>query len=384
MNRLGVLVLAVLALAAVFAAPRDIATSAPATQGYTPVTVNCSRPVLDVRTGQPIMIGATPWYVEAGDTILSHDWNGQARYEFGGKRYHYIGSVSGPARFFIVEDCQQPAPTAPATLPPPVVQRLAEDTYAFMHTGYTTIFIVTSDGVIVGDPVGNARAAALKTAIQNVTSQPVKYVVYSHHDADHNTGAAVFKDTATFISHANARDRIAARNDPNSPTPDRTFTDRMTLRLGNTELDLRYVGRNHSDSSIVLLYPARRILWAVDFIGVNTLPFGTRAEEDYIAEWIESLRRVEALDFDTVVPGHGTPGPKMWVQHTRVYFEDLVRAIEEAERQGHAANSPRMVEFVRTSLAPKYGTWDNFGTRLPMNIQGMYTYWEKNGRFALR
>lgn len=376
--------LAVLALAAVFAAPRDIATSAPAAQGYTPVTVNCSRPILDVRTGQPIMIGGQPWYVEAGDTILSHEWNGQPRYEYGGRRYHYIGSVSGPARFFIVEDCQQPQPAAPAPAPAPVVRQLADDTYAFSHSGYTTIFIVTSDGVIVGDPNGNARAAALKTAIQNVTAQPVKYVVYSHHDADHNTGAAVFKDTATFISHANAKDRIAARNDPNSPVPDRTFTDRMTLRLGATELDLRYVGRNHSDSSLVLLYPARRILWAVDFVGVNTLPFGTRAEDDYIAEWIESLRTVEAMDFDTVVPGHGNPGPKVWVRHDREYFEDLVRAIEEAERQGHQPNTARMTEFVRNLLAAKYGSWDNFGTRLPTNIQGMYAYWERNGRFNLQ
>lgn len=382
MKRVLLLLATALGIAGFALLPQETARSAPAAQTSTPVTMTCSRPVLDVATGQPVSIGGIPWYAETGDTILSHEWQGRTRYEYGGRRYHYIGGIAGPNRVFIVEDCTQPqAPPAPAA--PPTVTRLADDVYVFSQTGYTTMFIVTDEGVIVGDPVGNARARLLKEAIEAVTPLPVRYMVYSHHDADHNTGGAVFKETATYVSHVNAKDKIAARNDPNSPVPDITFEDRMTLRLGRARLELSYVGRNHSDSSIVVHYPARRVAFIVDFIPTNSLPFGTR-NEDYIAEWIESLRRVEAMDFDTIIPGHGNPGPKEWATKVREYFQDLITAIENAERLGLAPRSPQMIASVRAALFPKYGSWDVFGPRLPDNVRGMYEYWDRMGRFPVR
>src|SRR5688572_27853605 len=87
--------------------------------------------------------------------------------------------------------------------PSPDLQQLAEDTYAFVNSGYISLFIVTDDGVIATDPSsqsGPERAEAYKTAIASVTDQPVRYLIYSHDHADHATGGALFADTATFVS----------------------------------------------------------------------------------------------------------------------------------------------------------------------------------------
>ena len=343
--------------------------------------MTCSRPVLDVGTGAQVSIGGVPWYAEQGQIVYAHDWNGDPFFNFGGRRYLYIGSVSAPAKFFIVEDCAQPA--AAATPPAPSLQQIAGDTYVYQHTGYTTFFVVTNEGVIVGDPMGGSRSAALKAAIASVTSQPVRYMVYSHHDADHNTGGGVFRDTATFVAHANAVQPIASRNDPNSPVPTMTFQDRMTLRLGHAELDLQYLGLNHSESTIVVRYPAIRMAWMVDIVPTNSVIFGPRMDGDYVKEWIETLRRVEAMDFDLLVPGHGAPGPKAWATWIREYMQDLIRAIEAAERRGHEARSPGMYDFVRAQLFGKYGSWDNFGPRIPANVNGMHDNWAKFGRFSV-
>src|SRR5215207_6459127 len=135
-----------------------------------------------------------------------------------------------------------------------------DDTYAFVSGGYVSLFVVRDAGVIATDPSSQFdpdRVNRYKAAIQAVTEQPVRYLVYSHDHADHATGGGVFADTATFVSHRNAVEKIAALNDPRTPVPQIAFTDRLSIELGDTTIELIYTGRNHSDNSIVLLYPER-------------------------------------------------------------------------------------------------------------------------------
>lgn len=80
-----------------------------------------------------------------------------------------------------------------------------------------------------------------------------------------------------------------------------TFSDRVFIDLGGKRIELIYTGKNHSDNSLVVLLPQDRLLFAVDFIPVETVAY--RALPDaYPDEWIDSLKRVEGLEFDTLVP----------------------------------------------------------------------------------
>src|SRR3712207_9365624 len=132
------------------------------------------------------------------------------------------------------------------------LQQFADDTYAFTNGGYISLFIVTDEGVIATDPgsqSGPERAEAYRAAIASVTDQPVRYLVYSHDHADHATGGEVFADTATFVSHHNAVEKLAALADPRTPVPEIAFTDQLTIELGGKTIELYYTGRNHSDRS---------------------------------------------------------------------------------------------------------------------------------------
>src|SRR5215217_797009 len=126
--------------------------------------------------------------------------------------------------------------------PNPVVQ-FADDTYAFVSGGYVSLFVVTDEGVIATDPgsqVDPGRAEAYKAAIASVTDQPVRYLVYSHNHTDHATGGIVFADTATFVSHRNAVQKIADLGDPNTPVPSISFDDYMSIELGGKTVELYY------------------------------------------------------------------------------------------------------------------------------------------------
>ncbi|WP_172834163.1 MBL fold metallo-hydrolase [Nitrospira japonica] len=248
------------------------------------------------------------------------------------------------------------------------ITSLGEGSYLFRHQFHQAIFITTPKGVIVTDPISAEAATWLKKEIKHYSDQPIRYVVYSHHHDDHITGGSLFADTAVFVSQAGARAKIREAADPLTPLPDLTFTDRMSIDLGGKHVELIYVGKNHSDNSLVVLLPEQRLLFAVDFIPVETVAYRTM-KSDYPDDWIESLKRVEQLDFDRLVPGHGKIGNKEHVRMFRGYLEDLRAAVQEQVQKGAS-----LEETKKAVQLPKYERWQRYGDWFPENVEGMYRY----------
>ena len=257
---------------------------------------------------------------------------------------------------------------AQSSRPDDEITKLADDVYLFRHQFHQAIFITTPKGVIVTDPISADAAAWLNVEIKKLTDQPVRYVIYSHHHNDHITGGSVFAGQAIFVSHALARPNILQAADPTTPVPDLTFTDRMSIDLGGTQVELIYTGKNHSDNSVVMLLPQRKLLFAVDFIPVETVAYRT-LNSDYPDEWIESLKKVEQLDFEVLVPGHGKIGRKDHVRLFRGYLEDLRAAVLEHVKQGRS-----LEETKQAVRLPKYEQWQRYADWFPENVEGMYRY----------
>src|SRR3954469_20725274 len=88
---------------------------------------------------------------------------------------------------------QQPPAAAPAAPPPYATTKVegTENVYIFRAGGHQSMFVVTSAGVIATDPIGYGRPQMVQTyvdEIKKVTSQPIKWVIYSHHHYDHIAG----------------------------------------------------------------------------------------------------------------------------------------------------------------------------------------------------
>jgi glyoxylase-like metal-dependent hydrolase (beta-lactamase superfamily II) len=273
--------------------------------------------------------------------------------------------------FLLVVGClllQDLEASAQQAQPDDEISKLADDVYLFRHKFHQSIFLVTSQGVIVTDPISSEAATWLKVEIRKLTDQPVRYVIYSHHHNDHITGGSVFAETAHFVSHWAARRQLLKEPDPLIPPPDLTFTDRMFIDLGDKHVELIYTGKNHSDNSLVVLLPQNKLLFAVDFIPVETVAYRT-LRSDYPDDWIESLKQVEQLDFEILVPGHGKVGKKEHVHMFRGYLEDLRATVEEQVRKGTS-----LEETKKTVKLPKYEQWQRYSEWFPENVEGMYRY----------
>ena len=66
-------------------------------------------------------------------------------------------------------------------------------------------------------------------------NKPIKYLVYNHDHRDHITGGEVFEEEAIVVAHQRTKEKIIGEKRPTA-VPDVTFTDRMTIELGERRL----------------------------------------------------------------------------------------------------------------------------------------------------
>ena len=249
--------------------------------------------------------------------------------------------------------------------PKRAITKIADDLYRFQNNFHFSVFLVTPEGIIVTDPINADAAAWLKSELAKRFTVPVKYLIYSHDHADHIAGGEVFADTATVVAHANTKTHIIGEKRPTA-IPDLTFTDRMTVELGGERVELIYLGKNHSDSSIVMHFPAQRTVFAVDFVAVDRLPY-RNMPNSYLQDWIDALRQLEAMDFDVLAPGHGGMGKRADVGAHRRYIEELRAEVLTRMREGMSLD-----EIQAEVTMPAYKDWGSYDNWIALNVEGMY------------
>ena len=193
---------------------------------------------------------------------------------------------------------------------PPIETRKVDGTdnvYIFRNGNHQSIFVVTKDGVIATDPVAYGRPQGGQQYVDEIkkvsNGAPIKYLIYSHHHYDHVAGGKAFKDAgATIIAHRRAKARLEKLADPATPLPDETVDDKgRTLKLGGTTFELRYVGLNHSDSTLVMRLPKEKLLFVVDVLPVGSFP-GRGMIDFYPLEAEQSIKRILAMDWERLIP----------------------------------------------------------------------------------
>jgi glyoxylase-like metal-dependent hydrolase (beta-lactamase superfamily II) len=240
----------------------------------------------------------------------------------------------------------------------------ADGVYIFRNGNHQAMFVVTSEGVIATDPVAYGRptgGADYVAEIRKVTDKPIRYLIYSHHHYDHIAGGKAFKDAgATIVAHRKAKERLEKVMDPATPMPDELVEDSgRVIRLGGKVVELSYVGPNHSDSTLVMRLPQDRLIFLVDLVPVGAFP-GLGMIDFHPVEAMESLKKILAMDWDRMIPGHpGQPGDRLG---TKKDVEDHIAlqqhasdVVKEQARAGKCWNpAEQEVQFEKYKDMPGY------------------------------
>ena len=207
--------------------------------------------------------------------------------------------------------------------------------------------VSTAGGLVMIDtPYNPSHAVEWKKTVES--KGVVKYLINTEPHDDHYAGDFFFK--VPVVAHEKTRQAMTAadvkqilsvlsQNDPDGTPllkdykiniPAITFSERLDLYLGNHTFKLFFMP-GHSAGQISILVPEERVIFTGDNV-CNRIQ-GFFHEADPYA-WLESLKRIEQLDFDFIVPGHGLPCGKSYLKEETKFVQSCIDKIKEAIKKG--------------------------------------------------
>lgn len=267
------------------------------------------------------------------------------------------------------------------------------------------LFIVNDDDVVVVD--APEASAELITALKRLTAKPVSYVINTHWHDDHVIGNALWRRAwpqAQFVAHPGLRDYLPGKGAanragmiagapqaaaqmqqrldagqnlagqpisaeerasyasdialvadymkvvPGTPDvlPDLGVDGILVLQRGARRIEVRRVGRGHTEADLVVWLPRERLLASGDLV-VWPVPL-VGAEQSHVADWSDALAALLALQPAVVLPGHGP------VLHDTGYLAQLRDLFADITAQVRAARA-RGLDLAATRRAVDLDAW---------------------------
>jgi glyoxylase-like metal-dependent hydrolase (beta-lactamase superfamily II) len=254
--------------------------------------------------------------------------------------------------------------------------------------GNVTIIINEKDVVVV-DAGGAPQAAENVIAeIRKLTPNPVRYVINTHVHRDHRFGNQEYLKAfpgAEIVAHPEIREIILATNPKwmidllnrieapqreveedirrlreegkpgndkvvahlerflhqdiqamrreyrkvvNTP-PTVTFEQKMALHRGPRTIEVLFLGPGDTPNDLVVYLPQDKVVCSGDMV-VHPFPYGFSEQP---LEWLTTLGKLDALDFDTLIPGHGEAQGKTYLRTVM----SLLQSVQDQVRAGIAA-----------------------------------------------
>ncbi|MFW8634941.1 MBL fold metallo-hydrolase [Cribrihabitans pelagius] len=265
--------------------------------------------------------------------------------------------------------------------------------YAFTAEGDPNSgVIIGDDSVMIVEAQATPRLAQkVIDCVRSVTDKPITHVALTHYHAVRVLGASAFGAQQILMSET-ARAMVAERGQedwdsefqrfprlfeghesiPGLTWPTTTFSDRMSVFLGNRRVDLMHLGRAHTAGDIVIHVPDQNVMFTGDIVEYHSACY---CGDGHFGDWGTTLDAIKAFDVDAIAPGRGDAlvGREMVnaaIENTRDFVDSTYRpAARVAARNGTLKEA---WDAVRSECDPKFADYAIYEHCLPFNVARAY------------
>ncbi len=147
------------------------------------------------------------------------------------------------------------------------------------------------------------------------------------------------------------------------PVPTETFEGELLWQVGSKRVHLLEVGPAHTRGDVLVHSLDDRVVFTGDILFIDGTPI---MWEGPVAGWIRACERIEAMDVDLVVPGHGPITDKSGSRRVREY---LCYVRDEARKRFDAGLGA--AEAARDIALGDYSAWGD-AERIAVNVDTLY------------
>ena len=243
---------------------------------------------------------------------------------------------------------------------------------------------VPNAGVIVGDrsmliidtAMGARNGERILREARRIGGDRRVLLTTTHFHPEHAFGSQAFTREATYVCNAAQAAELADKGQEyvemfsgfgpglaellegvELVAPDITYAGELAeIDLGGMRVELHAIGTAHTRGDQVVFLPEQRILFAGDLVEDRFLPIFP--DPDAVgSRWLAALDRLEALQPQVVVGGHGDVGDVSLIHAVRGYLEAVRDRVAELQTAGRSLEEIETV--VERELGERYADWGN-------------------------
>jgi glyoxylase-like metal-dependent hydrolase (beta-lactamase superfamily II) len=230
---------------------------------------------------------------------------------------------------------------------------------------------VTPEGLILIDDKYPDNLIELLSQVRAVSSLPVRYLLNTHHHADHTSGNANMRALGVeIIGHKNIRENFLRIKQPGEPNI--TFADEGAVYLGGVEVKLFHLGNGHTSGDTVIYFPDLKTVHMGDLV-IDGMPVIDYPAGGSAIQFVKTIDKLLELDFDTAIPGHGHVMNKDDVRAYRARFQVMNDRMRALAKKHFPREQLLSLEGARSALGLAELGWDNsVSTTAFMTSIGLY------------
>lgn len=271
--------------------------------------------------------------------------------------------------------------------------QVGEGIYAFTAEGDpNTGVIIGDDSVMIVEAQATPRLARkVMDHVRSVTDKPISHLVLTHYHAVRVLGASAYAAREIIMSDM-ARAMVAERGQedwdsefdrfprlfqgheeiPGLTWPTTTFSDAVTVYLGNRKVEIMHLGRAHTAGDAVVWVPDQEVMFTGDIVEYHSACY---CGDGHFGDWEETLANIAAFEPKSIAPGRGDAlvGEEMVaraIEATADFVNSTYKPVAKVVARGGSLKEAW--DACRAECDPKFSDYAIYEHCLPFNVARAY------------
>jgi len=255
------------------------------------------------------------------------------------------------------------------------LRMLSDDVGIFTEKGGTIAFLVTKEGIVVVDAQFPDTAPHFIEQVKEKFSNEFRYLINTHHHADHTAGNITFKGLVKDVAaHKNsiANQLTVAKKSGNENDillPNVSFDNEgWKTDLGNSSIRTYYFGPAHTNGDSIVHFEKEQVAHIGDLCFNRKHPYIDKSAGASVSGWIQVLEKIQHTFHQKTqfICGHSGDGYDVLISHNdlaayRHYLSNLLTFVEQGIKSGKTKE-----ELIKTNIIPGSPEWTGEGINRPI------------------